>query len=130
MPVRIEHIINTTLNDTLGAISATHDFQGVAPKRVTLYLQLVETQSANDASVLLTVEFSPDDGQTLITYDKLLTHDGTDAPQPSEQYSTTEDDVVSISPEDVMDYIRVTLTGTNVDASDFYAVDVWLVYAY
>ena len=130
MPVRIEHLIDTTLNDTLGSVAATFDFQGVAPKRVTLYVQMVETVSANDATVTLTVDFSPDDGQTLIAYDKLLTQDGTDSPQPSEVYTTTEDDVISISPEDVLDYMRVTLTGTNVDAADFYAVDVWLVFAY
>ena len=130
MPIRIEHIIDATLDDSLGSIAANWDFGGVTPKRVSLYVQMVETASVDDATVTLTVEFSPDDGQTLISYDKLLTQDGTDAPQSSEVYTTTEDDVVSISPEDVLDYIRVTLTGTNVDAADFYAVDVWLCYSY
>ena len=130
MPIRIEHIIDATLDDSLGSIAANWDFGGVTPKRVSLYVQMVETASVDDATVTLTVEFSPDDGQTLISYDKLLTHDGADAPQSSEVYTTTEDDVISISPEDVLDHIRVTLTGTNVDASDFYAVDVWLVYSY
>ncbi len=130
MPVRIEHIIDATLDDSLGSISANWDFSGISPKRVSLYVQMVETASVNDATVALTVEFSPDDGQTLITYDKLLTHDGNDAPQSSEVYTTTEDDVVSLSPEDVLDYIRVTLTGTNVDAADYYDCDVWLVWTY
>ncbi len=130
MPVRIVPIIDTTLNDTQTSIAATHDFQGVTPKRVTFYVVMDETASANDATVTLTVELSPDDGATLVSYDKLLTQDGTDAPQASEVYTTDEDDVLSISPEDVVDYLKITLTGTNVDASDFYAVKVWMVYTY
>ena len=130
MPVRTVAMINTTLDNTQTSISATHDFQGVTPKRVTFLVSMTETTSANDATVTLTVELSPDDGSTFISYDKLYTHDGTDAPQPSEVYTTTEDDIVSMAPEDVTDYLKVTLTGTNVDASDFYAVKVWMVYAY
>ncbi len=102
----------------------------VTPKRVTFYVVMDETASANDATVTLTVELSPDDGATLVSYDKLLTQDGTDAPQSSEVYTTDEDDVLSISPEDVVDYLKITLAGTNVDASDFYAVKVWMVYTY
>ncbi|KKK99358.1 hypothetical protein LCGC14_2633540 [marine sediment metagenome] len=130
MPLRTVHLINTTLDDTLASIAGSHRFQGAAPKRATLFVQMVETASANDASIALTVEVSPDEGATLITYDKLITDAGVDAPVASVTYSTTEDDIVSLSPEDVMNYIQVTLTGTAVDASDFYAVDVWLVYDY
>ncbi len=128
MPVRIEHLIDVTLDDTLGSQAGTWDFQGVTPKRVSLYVVVVE--SGSGATVTLTVEFSPDDGQTLVSYDKLLTHDGTDAPQSSEIYTGTEDDVVSLSPEDVLDYIRVLMTGNSVTAVNYYAVDVWLVYTY
>jgi len=128
MSVRIEHLINTTFDDTLASQAATFDFQGVSPTRVSLYVQIVKTTTPTN--VTLTVELSPDDGATLITYDKLLTQDGTDSPQPSEVYTATEDDVISISPEDVCDYIKVTMASTGEDASKTWAVDVWLVYSY
>ena len=99
MAVRTEHLINVTLDDNPTSQAATYDFQGVTPLRVSLYVQIVKTSSPT--SVTLTVELSPDDGSTLIDYDKLLTHDGTDAPQASEVYTTTVDDVISLSPEHV-----------------------------
>ncbi|KKN84459.1 hypothetical protein LCGC14_0289210 [marine sediment metagenome] len=128
MPVRIAQIIDATLDDTLGSIAGTWDFNGVSPKRVSLYVAVAE--SGSGATVTLTVELSPDDGQTLISYDKLLTHDGNDAPQASEIYTQTEDDVLSLSPEDVLDYIKVTLTGNSVTGANYYACDVWLCYSY
>jgi hypothetical protein len=80
--------------------------------------------------VVLSVELSPDDGQTLIDYDKLLTEAGTDAPVASVTYTATGDDVVSISPEDVLDYIRVLMTASGTDAGKTFAVDVWLVFTF
>lgn len=80
--------------------------------------------------MVLTVELSPDDGQTLIDYDKLLTDAGNDAPAASVTYTITADDVVSLSPEDVLDFIRVLVTATGTDATKTFAVDVWLVYSY
>ena len=128
MPVRIELLIDVTIDDAPTSQAATFDFQGVTPKRVSLYVEVVETGSG--ATVALTVELSPDDGAILIDYDKLLTEGGTDAPVSSITYSATGDDVVSLSPEDVLDYIKVTMTGTSTTASNFYAVKVWLVYSY
>ena len=128
MAVRIEHLIDVTLNDVTASQAATFDFQGVSPLRLSLYVQIVKANAPTN--VTLTVELSPDDGATLITYDKLLTQDGTDSPQPSEVYTTTEDDVVSLSPEDVVDYIRVNVAGTGLSSSATFAVDVWLVYSY
>jgi hypothetical protein len=95
---------------------------------VTLYVQVVE--SGSGATVTLTVEVSPDDGQTLISYDKLLTDAGTDGPVSSVVYSATGDDIVSMAPEDVLDYIKITMTGGSTTGANKYAVDVWLVYAY
>lgn len=128
MAVRIEHLIDVTLNDVTASQAATFDFQGVSPLRVSLYVQIVKANAPTN--VTLTVELSPDDGATLITYDKLLTQDGTDSPQPSEVYTTTEDDVLSLSPEDVVDYIRINVAGTGLSSSATFAVDVWLVYSY
>ena len=128
MAVRIEHLIDVTLNDVTASQAATFDFQGVSPLRVSLYVQIVKANAPTN--VTLTVELSPDDGATLITYDKLLTQDGTDSPQASEVYTTTEDDVLSLSLEDVVDYIRVNVAGTGLSSSATFAVDVWLVYSY
>lgn len=130
MPVRVEHLIDVTLDDAPTSQAATHDFQGVTPRWVTLYVQVVETDGGAGPSVTLTVEVSPDDGQTLISYDKLLTDAGTDAPASSVAYTGTADDIVSLSPEDVLDFIRITMTGTLTDATNFYVCDVWLVYSY
>jgi hypothetical protein len=128
MPVRIEHLIDVAIDDSPTSQAATFDFQGVTPRWVTLYVQVVE--SGSGATVTLTVEVSPDDGQTLIDYDKLLTDAGTDAPVSSVVYSATGDDIVSLSPEDVLDYIKVTMTGGSTTAGNFYDVDVWMAYAY
>jgi hypothetical protein len=128
MPVRVEHLINETIDDSPTSVAATFDFQGVTPRRVSLYIQVVE--SGSGATVTLTVEVSPDDGQTLIDYDKLLTDAGTDGPVASVVYTQTGDDVVSFAPEDVLDYIRILMTGGSTTAGNYYVVDVWLVYAY
>lgn len=128
MPVRIQHIIDVTIDDSPTSQAATWDFEGVTPKRVSLYVAVVE--SGSGATVTLTVEVSPDKGATLITYDKLLTDAGTDAPASSVAYSATADDVISMSPEDVLDYIKVTMTGGSTTSSNKYAVDVYLVWTY
>lgn len=127
MPVRISHIINNqTLNAGAG-VSATHDFQGVTPKRVTFYFAGTETGTE---TLTITLELSPDDGASLISYDKLLTDAGTDAPAPSVVITQTGDDVFSTSPEDVVDYLKITATGATMDGSNFFVVDVWMVYSY
>ena len=132
MPIRVEHIVNAVdLNTASESIAANFRFRGVVPKRITLYVQIVETQDNGNPTTTLTVEFSPDGGTTLITTDKLLTHGGTDAPVASVAYTSTVDDIVSIPPEDVVNYIRVTMSGSSdMDAGDHHVVDVWLVYAY
>lgn len=129
MPLRVAKLIDSVdIDDAPTSQAANYDFGGVTPKRVSLYLQLVE--SGSGATVTLTVELSPDSGATLITYDKLLTEAGTDAPVASVVYSATGDDVVSFSPEDVLDYINVTMTGGSTTAANYYTVDLWVVFAY
>jgi len=128
MSVRIDHIINQTLDTASESISANHDFNGVTPLRVTLYVSIVETQTDGNPTTTISVEVSPDDGQTLIDYDKLITNDGVDAPVASIAYISSAEDIISLSLEDAIDYIRVTAAGSaDMDAGDFHVVDVWLV---
>lgn len=110
MPVRIDHLIDIAS----GTQAASWNFQGAPPKRACLYI-------VSAGAGTLTVEVSPDDGQTLVSYDKLITDAGVDAPAASVTLAAA-DDVVAISQEDVIDYIRVTVTGAAA------AVDVWLVW--
>ncbi len=128
MPLRTEHIINVTLDDSPTSITGQHDFRGRIPKRTTLLVQMVE--SGSGASVAITVEVSPDGGASLITYDKLIVDAGVDAPVASVNFTATADDIISFSPEDVFNYIKVTATGTSTTSSNKYAVDVWLVYEF
>ncbi len=128
MPVRIEHLINVLIDDAPTSQAATFDFQGVIAKRISLYVNMVE--SGSGATVTLTVEISPDDGATLLTYDKLITEAGVDGPVASVVYSATGSDIVSMSAEDVIDYIRVIMTGGSTTSSNKYETDVWLVFAY
>lgn len=132
MPIRIEHIINAVdLDSASESTSANFQFRGIVPKRITLYVQIVETQTNGAPTTTLTVEFSPDGGTTLITTDKLLTEGGVDAPVASVAYTATVDDIVSIPPEDVVEYIQVTMAGSSdMDAGDHHVVDVWLVFAF
>jgi len=131
MAVRIQHLINDTLDSASESVSGTIDFKGVTPTKVTLYVQIVETQDNGNPTTTITVEVSPDKGQTLITYDKLLTDAGTDAPASSVAYTATADDIISLSPEDVLDYMKVTAAGSSdMDAGDFHVVDVWVVWTF
>jgi hypothetical protein len=110
-------------------ISQAKDFNGVTPKRITLLLAL--TKTSNPGNLTLTVEVSGDKGVNLVTYDKLLTDAGVDAPVSSVVYSATADDVVSLSPEDVLDYIKVSLAAASgTDASNTWGVKCWLVFSY
>lgn len=131
MPIRVEHIINAVdLDSASESTAANFRFRGVVPKRITLYVQIVETQDNGSPTTTLTVEFSPDGGTTLITTDKLLT-DVDAGNVASVAYTATGDDIVSIPLEDVVNYIRVTMSGSSdMDAGDHHVVDVWLVYAY
>lgn len=128
MTIRKVHLIDVTLDDAPTSQTATYDFSGITPRWVSLYFQIVKTNSPTN--VTLTVELSPDGGATLISYDKLLTDAGTDGPVSSVVYTATGDDVVSLSPEDVLDHITVTMTGNGTTGSATFAVDVWLVFAY
>ena len=132
MPIRVEHIINAiTLNSGGQVTSGSFLFSGIVPKRITLYVQVVETQVGTTPESNLTVELSPDGGVTLIDYDKMLAGGGTDAPVSTINYTTTTDDIVSLAPEDVVQHITVTFTaGANNDADDIHVVDVWLVFSY
>ncbi len=116
----------TLIDDDPTSASATFDFNGVSPKSISIYVTTVEEGSG--ATVALTVEISPDNGGTLVSYDKLLTDAGTDAPAASVTYSATGDDVISLSPEDIVDYIKVTLTGTSTTSSNKYTFNIWLIY--
>ena len=129
MPIRVEHIVNAVdLDSANEAVSGIFRFLGVVPKRITFYIRIVETGTA---IATLTVEFSPDGGTTLITTDKLLTDGGSDAPVASVAYSATGNDIVSIPGEDVVEYIKVTMTGSSgMNSSNHMVVDVWMVYAY
>ena len=129
MPIRVEHIVNAVdLDSANEAVSGIFRFLGVVPKRITFYIRIVETGTA---IATLTVEFSPDGGTTLITTDKLLTDGGSDAPVASVAYTATVNDIVSIPGEDVVEYIKVTMTGSSgMNSSNHMVVDVWMVYAY
>ena len=131
MSVQIVHIIDVTLDSNAEVAAATHDFSGVTPLKVTLYVRIVETQTDGAPTTTLTVELSPDDGQTFISYDKLITDAGVDGPVSSVAYTATVDDIVSLSMEDAIDFIKVTVTGSaDMDAGDNHVVDVWLVVIY
>ena len=132
MPIRVEHIINAVdLDSASESTAGVFQFRGIVPKRITLYVQIVETQDNGSPTTTLTVEFSTDVGTTLIPTDKLLTEGGVDAPVASVAYTATGDDIVTMPPEDVVEYIRVTMAGSSdMDAGDHHVVDVWMVFAY
>lgn len=132
MPVRIEHLIDATLDSANEAVSANFDFGSNAPPtRVTFYVQIVETQSAQNPTTTLTLEVSPDDGSTLISYDKLITEAGVDGPVSSVAYTATGDDIVSMSLEDVVRYLKLTMTGSaDMSGTEKHVVDVWMVWSY
>ncbi len=131
MSVRIDHLINVTLDTQNESLSANHDFNGVTPLRVTLYVSIVETQTDGNPTTTLSIEVSPDDGQTLIDYDKLITDGGVDAPVASVAYTASAEDIISLAIEDAIDYIRITVAGSSdMDSGDFHVVNVWLVTIY
>lgn len=132
MPIRVEHIINAVdLDSASESSSGIFRFLGVVPKRITLYVRIVESTDNGNPTTTLTVQFSPDGGTTLITTDKLLTDGGSDAPVASVVYTATVNDIISIPLEDVVEYIKVLIAGSSdMDSGDHHVVDVWMVYAY
>ena len=137
MPVRFEHILSNQFDTTSESASGTFDFNGVTPRRITLYVIVSDITGSTTESGVLTVEVSPDDGSTLVTYDKLITEAGVDAPVASVTYAlnAARDDIVAISLEDVVDYIRITVAadgsgGTALSSSNRADVDIWLVAEY
>lgn len=128
MAVRTKKLIDATIN-TVTTTAGSFDFNGVAPKRATLQIALTKTLAPGNLT--LTVEVSPDKGVTLISYDKLIDQTGVDSPVSSVVYSATGDDVISLSMEDVMDYIKVSLaSAAGTDATNFWTAEAWLVAEY
>lgn len=137
MTVRFEHLFSNQFDAPSESASATWDFNGVTPKRITLYVVVSDVQGSTTESGVLTVEVSPDDGSTLVSYDKLITEAGVDAPVSSVTYAlnAARDDIISLSREDVTDYIRITVAadgsgGTPLSASVRADVDIWLAVEY
>ena len=127
MPVRVEHMINAQTLDAGQGVGVSHDFQGVTPKRVTFYVAGTETGTE---TMTFTVELSPDDGANLIDYVKLLDSNGTDAPAASVVLTSTGDVVFSMSPEDVVDYLKLSAVGATMNGGNNFLIDVWMVYSY
>lgn len=129
MAVRKFKLIDATPTTNV-ASSGSRDLEGISPQRITLLVKLVK--NASPPNLTLTVEVSPDVGITLIDYDKLLDNSGTDAPVSSVVYSASAEDVLSFSPEDIIDYLKVTLTHAagTVDATNFWNIDVWAIIEY
>lgn len=139
MPIRAFHLIDGNVFDAAAeSVVSTQDLGGLTVKRASLYVVLSGLVGAPTDDLNLSVDFSPDDGQTLVDYDKLQTDAGTDAPASSVVYAgpqVARDDVVDISPETVFDYIAVTLAASNAGAQRFTTshsiiADVWLVIEY
>lgn len=133
MPIKKDTLINTAINSS-ASVTGTLDLEGVTPKRITLLVQLVETGSPTHTSLDLTVEVSADVGVNLITYDKLITEAGVDAPVSSKSYAqgSDHDDVISLSVEDVVEYIKVTIavTGSAPDSGNYITAKVWVLVEY
>ena len=138
MPIRAYHLISNRYDSEAESVTASEDLGGTTVKRASLYVVLDLQLGAPTDNLVLSVDFSPNDGATLVDYDKLLTEGGTDAPVASVTYAgpiADTDDIVDISPETVFDYISVPLAAVNAGATRFSATayvqaDCWLVVEY
>lgn len=129
MPIRSIQLFNATrIDDDPTSASQSHEFRGVVPKRVTLQVKITKTLAPTNLT--LTVSVSPNRGTTTIAYDKLITEAGVDAPVANVVYIATGDDIVSLSREDIMNYITITITGNGTTSSAFFDVTMFLVYEY
>lgn len=129
MPIRSVRLLNAqVIDDDPTTVDANFNFDGVVPKRITFYITV--TESGSGSTVTFSLDVSPDNGVSRIDYDKLITDAGVDAPVASVAYAATGDDVVSISPEDVLDYLFITMAGGSTTSSNFYTLSVWMVYSY
>lgn len=140
MPIRAEQVINNRYDAEAETVTGVLDLsgRGVTVKRASLYVVLEGLTGAPTDNLTLSVDFSPDDGQHLVDYDKLIIEAGVDAPVASVAYNGPQanlDDVVDISFETVFQYIAVTLAASNAgitqfDANNYIDAIVWLVYEY
>ncbi len=127
MAVHVQKLLdNFRLDDEPTSIVAPHNFNGIAPRRVSFYIEVVMTNSPTNLT--FSVDLSPDDGQNLIDYPKLISRNGTDQPVTEVVYTASTEDVVSISPEDVTDYIQVSAIVTGTTSSAYFTISLWMVY--
>ena len=124
----VKLIDNVRIDNDPTSFGANHDFLGVTPKRITFLLAAVETLEPTD--ITITVEISPDRGLNLISYDKIITGAGIDAPASSIVLTATADDVFSLSMEDIITFVRVTVTGNGTTSTKFWDVELWMSYEY
>ena len=125
---KVKLIDGVRLDNDPTSTSGSQDLQGVTPKRLTLLIQIVMTGAPTNLT--LSVDVSADQGLTLIDYDKLITEAGVDGPVSSVVYTATADDIISLSPEDVIDYVRLDAVVTGTSAVKYFTLDAWLIIEY
>jgi len=129
MAVKKVAVIDQTLT-AVETLSGMVNMVGITPKRVSIVLKLTKTLAPPNLTLKLYV--SPDEGVTFVQYDKILTDAGTDAPVSSVVYSASADDMVSVSLEDVVDFLKVELAcaAGTVDGTNYWVEKVWAVIEY
>ena len=125
--VRKAKLVDSNLAGAVAA-SGAFDFAGVTPKRVSFMV----AAAANGApgTLTLTVQVSPNGGMDLVDYDKLLSGEGSDAPVSSVAFSGSGGGIVSTSPEDVFDYIKVSAESASGDVDNNWDAAVYMVAEY
>ena len=122
--------VNSVISD-----AAEHDSSWVDIAQYdafTVYLGAVKTLLPGDLTLSLRVSGSPaselnDDeaGHAIITYDKLLTAAGTDAPASSATRSADGGLTASKSPEDVIRSVSLRLQAASGDPGNFWTANVF-----
>ena len=125
---KVKLIDGVRLDDDPLSTSGSQDLQNITPKRLTFLIQIVMTGAPTNLT--LSVDVSANQGLTLIDYDKLITEAGVDGPVSSVVYTATADDIISLSPEDVIDYVRLDAVVTGTSAIKYFTLNAWLIVEY
>lgn len=110
---------NVTTSTTSTAVSI------VEKNKISFLISYDETEVDKVLSGKFTVEVSPDNS-TWIDYDIIFDSNGTSTPQSLIEYTIDDEDVCYLPQDFTAQYIRVTFTGTNTDATNTELINIWM----
>lgn len=119
-------IDNITLNNVItSTTSVATNISG--RNKIAFLISYDETEADQALSGKFTIEVSTDNS-IWIDYDIIFDSNGTGTPQSLLEFTVDDEDVCYFPQDFTAQYIRVTFTGTNTNATNTELINVWVCY--